>query len=187
MIPQFAQAAIAHGDGTFTLETIEVFPPQGDEVLVEMKAAGICHTDYDSLSWGKPIVMGHEGAGVVREVGPKVTKVKPGDAVILNWAIPCGQCFQCQEGNQHICEVNSPVTAGNRASGGHAALERTTWRGKPIERSFSLGTMAELTVVREAAAVKIDAKVPFPSAAIVGCGRDDGLRLGGQRGQGEAG
>lgn len=165
-----SKAAISHGDGTFTLETIEVFPPQVDEVLVEIKAAGICHTDYDSLSWGKPIVMGHEGAGIVKEVGPQVTKVKPGDAVILNWAIPCGECFQCREGNEHICEVNSPVTAGNKASGGHAGLRRTLWQGKPIERSFSLGTMAELTVVREAAVVKINVEIPFPSAAIVGCG-----------------
>lgn len=170
MNPYPSQAAIGHGDGHFTLETIEVFPPQGDEVLVEIKAAGICHTDYDSLSWGKPIVMGHEGAGIVKEVGPKVKKVKLGDAVILNWAIPCGECFQCREGNQHICEVNSPVTAGNKASGGHAGLERTLWQGKPIERSFSLGTMAELTVVREAAVVKIEVKIPFASAAIVGCG-----------------
>ncbi|GHB65287.1 Zn-dependent alcohol dehydrogenase [Persicitalea jodogahamensis] len=170
MLSYSAQAAISHGDGTFTIETIQTFPPQGDEVLVEIKAAGICHTDYDSLSWGKPIVMGHEGAGVVKEIGPLVTKVKPGDAVILNWAIPCKECFQCREGNQHICEVNSPVTAGNKASGGHAGLERTLWQGKPIERSFSLGTMAGLTVVREAAVVKIDVKIPFSSAAIVGCG-----------------
>ncbi len=165
-----ARAAISHGNGQFTVDTIEVYPPQHDEVLVEIKAAGICHTDFDSLSWGKPIVMGHEGAGVVKQVGPQVRKVKPGDVVILNWAIPCGDCFQCREGNQHICEINSPVTAGNQASGGHAGLERTLWNGHPIERSFSLGTMSTLTVVREAAVVKTEVPIPFPSAAIVGCG-----------------
>lgn len=170
MNPHPATAAISHGNGTFSIENIEVFPPLEDEVLVEIKAAGICHTDFDSLSWGKPIVMGHEGAGIVKQVGPLVTKVKPGDTVLLNWAIPCGSCFQCQEGNLHICEVNSPVTAGNRASGGHANLERTRWRGQPIERSFSLGTMSSLTVVREAAVVRTDTSIPFASAAIVGCG-----------------
>jgi Zn-dependent alcohol dehydrogenase len=170
MHPIAAQAAISHGDGHFTFETIEVYPPEGDEVLVEIQAAGICHTDYDSLSWGKPIVMGHEGAGIVRQVGPEVTSVQPGDRVILNWAIPCGQCFQCDEGNLHICEQNSPVTAGNRASGGHAGLARTRWRGQPIERSFSLGTLSTHTLVREAAVVKIEIDIPFPSAAIVGCG-----------------
>ncbi|KAB7730435.1 alcohol dehydrogenase catalytic domain-containing protein [Rudanella paleaurantiibacter] len=165
-----AKAAIATGDGHFRIDTIEVNPPQTDEILVEVKAAGICHTDYDSLSWQKPLVMGHEGAGIVRAVGPAVTRFRPGDAVILNWAIPCGRCFQCLEGNQHICEVNSPVTSGNRASGGHAALERTTYRGQPIERAFSLGTLSTHTVVREAAAVRLTAEMPFPSAAIVGCG-----------------
>ncbi|WP_461101340.1 alcohol dehydrogenase catalytic domain-containing protein [Spirosoma koreense] len=164
------EAAIATGNGRFEIDYIEVGEPQGDEVLVELKAAGICHTDYDSLSWGKPLVMGHEGAGIVRCVGPAVRKVQPGDPVILNWAIPCGYCFQCLEGNQHICEVNSPVTSGNKASGGHAALERTTYKGQPIERSFSLGTMSGFTVVREAAVVKTHVPIPFASAAIVGCG-----------------
>lgn len=164
------EAAIATGAGSFHIDFIEVGEPQGDEVLVDIKAAGICHTDFDSLSWGKPIVMGHEGAGIVRSVGPMVRKVQPGDSVILNWAIPCGYCFQCLEGNQHICEVNSPVTSGNKASGGHAALERTTYKGQPIERSFSLGTMSGATVVREAAVVKTQVPIPFPSAAIVGCG-----------------
>lgn len=165
-----AKAAIATGTGAFQISQIEIHPPQGDEILVQLKAAGVCHTDYDSMSWGKPLVMGHEGAGVVQAVGPDVTRFRPGDAVILNWAIPCGRCFQCQEGNQHICEVNSPVTSGNRASGGHAALERTTRNGQPIERAFSLGTLSEYTVVREAAAVILSVEMPFASAAIVGCG-----------------
>ncbi|RYF51676.1 MAG: histidine kinase, partial [Cytophagaceae bacterium] len=164
------EAAIATGTGRFDIDVIDVGEPQGDKVLVEIKAAGICHTDYDSLSWSKPIVMGHEGAGIVRQVGPGVHKVRPGDQVILNWAIPCGHCFQCLEGNQHICEVNSPVTSGNKASGGHASLERTTYKGQPIERSFSLGTMSGYTVVREAAVVKTNVPIPFTSAAIVGCG-----------------
>ncbi len=165
-----AKAAIATGTGQFRIDTIEVHPPKGDELLVEIKAAGICHTDFDSLSWGKPLVMGHEGAGIIRAVGPQVTRFRVGDSVMLNWAIPCGRCFQCLEGNQHICEVNSPVTSGNRASGGHAGLERTTLDGQPIERAFSLGTLSEFTVVREAAAVKLTVEMPFASAAIVGCG-----------------
>ncbi|MCY7356651.1 MAG: alcohol dehydrogenase catalytic domain-containing protein, partial [Rudanella sp.] len=59
-----AKAAIATGTGQFRIATIEVHPPQGDELLVELKAAGVCHTDFDSMSWGKPLVMGHEGAGI---------------------------------------------------------------------------------------------------------------------------
>jgi S-(hydroxymethyl)glutathione dehydrogenase/alcohol dehydrogenase len=165
-----AKAAIAFGDGTFTIDEINIDKPTGDEVLVKMKAAGICHTDWDSLTWGKPMVMGHEGAGVVEEIGPNVTDLKVGDMVILNWAIPCYKCFQCVEGNQHICETNSAVTAGNKLAGGHATLQSTTYKNKSIERSFSLGTMAEYALVREAACVKTTAEIPFPSAAIVSCG-----------------
>lgn len=165
-----AKAAIADGTGNFSLQTIEVEDPQNDEVLVKIKAAGICHTDWDSQSWRKQIVMGHEGAGIVEKVGKDVTSLKIGDKVMLNWAIPCGKCFQCQEGNLHICETNSPVTAGNKLAGGHARFEATQLNGLPIERSFSLGTMAEYTLVREAACVKINVEMPFASAAIVGCG-----------------
>lgn len=164
------KAAIADGKGSFVIDEIEVNDPDGDEILVQIKTAGICHTDWDSQSWGKQIVMGHEGAGIVTKTGPLVKKLKQGDKVILNWAIPCYTCFQCMEGNQHICENNSPVTAGNKVSGGHAALERTLYKGKSIERSFSIGTMSEYTVVREAAAVKIETEMPFTSAAIISCG-----------------
>ncbi len=163
-------AAIADGKGSFSIETIQVGDPTGDEVLVEIKAAGICHTDWDSQSWGKYLIMGHEGAGVVVKTGEKVKLLKPGDPVMLNWAIPCYSCFQCMEGNQHICEKNSAVTAGNKVSEGHATLESTTWNNTPVERSFSLGTMGQFTLVREAACVKIEVDMPYPSAAIVGCG-----------------
>lgn len=137
---------------------------------MQIKAAGVCHTDWDSQSWGKTLVMGHEGAGLVVEVGDKVKSLKKGDKVMLNWAIPCYECFQCQEGNQHICEKNSAVTAGNKVSGGHATFDSTTYLENPIEKAFSLGTMSEYTLVREAACVKILVEMPFSSAAIVGCG-----------------
>lgn len=166
-----ARAAIASGHGSFSIEEIQVADPEGDEVLVEVRAAGLCHTDWDSRSWGKPLVMGHEGAGVVLKTGPLVKAFQPGDRVVLNWAIPCGTCFQCLEGNQHICETNSPVTAGNKASGGHARLDGTRFRGQPIERAFSLGTLSTHTLVREAALVKLHVEhLSFPSASILSCG-----------------
>jgi Zn-dependent alcohol dehydrogenase len=167
---RLARAAVADGNGNFSITETHVHPPIGDEVIVKIKAAGICHTDWDSLSWGKQLVMGHEGAGIIDAVGPGVKNLKPGDAVILNWAVPCYQCFQCKAGNEHICEVNSAVTAGNKISGGHATHTSTTLNGKAVERSFSLGTMSEFALVREAACVKISEPVPFSSAAIVGCG-----------------
>src|SRR5213592_2383638 len=104
-----AQAAIADGKGQFSVETIEVGAPIGDEVLVRIKAAGICHTDHASLNWKRPLVMRHEGAGIVEATGPLVKHVKPGEAVLLNWAIPCGTCFQCAQGNAVLCEESKPA------------------------------------------------------------------------------
>ncbi len=165
-----SKAAIADGCGRYSIESVEIDAPQNDEVLIRIMAAGICHTDWDSQSWGKRIIMGHEGAGIVVDVGSEVTLLGVGDRVMLNWAIPCYRCFQCLEGNQHICERNSAVTAGNRRSGGHATYESTLLDGAPVERAFGLGTMAEYALVREAACVAIRVEMPFPSAAIVGCG-----------------
>jgi S-(hydroxymethyl)glutathione dehydrogenase/alcohol dehydrogenase len=165
-----SKAAIASGNGNFSIQTIEIEEPKNDEILVKIKAAGICHTDWDSQSWGKTLVMGHEGAGEIVAIGNAVKNFSVGDKVMLNWAIPCYECFQCQEGNQHICERNSAVTAGNNVSGGHATFVSTTLHGNPIEKAFSLGTMSEYTLVRASACVKIHVDMPFSSAAIVGCG-----------------
>jgi len=171
-MPITSKSVIATGNGKFVIEDIEIAAPKSNEVIVRMKAAGLCHTDYDSLSWGKPIVMGHEGAGIVEQIGNEVTEFKVGDAVILNWATPCMTCFQCQEGNQHICENNSPVVAGgNGHTPGHAHLEGTKWRGKAIERSFNLGTLSEYTIVKKSALVKVSKEnLNFSAAAIVSCG-----------------
>jgi Zn-dependent alcohol dehydrogenase len=162
-------AAIADGQGQFTLSEVEVGEPEADEVLVEIKAAGICHTDHASLSWNRPLIMGHEGAGVVREVGANVKHVRLGDRVVLNWAIPCGECFQCAQGNAVLCETSKPAHVMTR-SRGHAHADGTKWRGQPIDRSFNIGTLSGLTLVRKEAVTLLPAKVPFTSACIVGCG-----------------
>ncbi|MFY0607623.1 MAG: Zn-dependent alcohol dehydrogenase [Cyclobacteriaceae bacterium] len=166
-----SKAAIADGKGGFVIDEVEISNPKAGEVLVKVKAAGLCHTDHDSLNWGKPIVLGHEGAGVVEAVGEGVSKLAIGDAVILNWATPCMTCFQCQEGNQHICEQNSPVTAGgNGYTPGHAHLEGTKWNTQPIERSFNIGTLSEYTLVQESACVTMEQVLPMSSASIISCG-----------------
>jgi Zn-dependent alcohol dehydrogenase len=164
-----AQAAIADGNGQFALERIEVAEPIGDEVLVEIKAAGICHTDHASLSWKRPLVMGHEGAGIVRSVGPLARHVRPGDPVVLNWAIPCGKCFQCQRGDAVLCEDSKPAYVMER-SNGHARPEGTTLKGRPLDRSFNLGTLSSLALVRSPAVTLLPQGVPFTTACIVGCG-----------------
>ena len=166
------KAAIAKGDGKYSIETIQVADPKADEVLVQVKAAGLCHTDHDSLNWGKPIVMGHEGSGIVAKIGADVTGINVGDSVILNWATPCYKCFQCKEGNQHICENNSPVVAGsNGYTPGHAHKEGTTWNNQTIERSFNIGTLSEYTLVKASAVVKNPIQeMNHASASIVSCG-----------------
>lgn len=171
-MPIHCKAALTTGKGDFFIEEITVADPGPDEVLVQLKAAGVCHTDYDSLNWQKTMVLGHEGAGVVVKTGTRVTGLQPGDKVILNWAMPCGHCFQCEAGNQHICENNSPVTGGKHGpNGGHAHAMGSTFRGAPVERSFNLGTLAEYTLVKAAAVVRNTAEnMSFEAASIIGCG-----------------
>ncbi len=163
------RAAVAREDASYEIVPIRIALPQRDEVLVEIHAAGICHTDWNSLQWRRRFVLGHEGAGRVIATGPDVRRVQPDDAVVLNWAVPCGACPACTGGHENICERQSPVVAGP-SSAGHAAIERTTCEGQPIERSFHLGTLSTHTVVREAAVIRINEKIPFASASILGCG-----------------
>jgi len=150
---------VADGKGGYSVEDVEVGDPAAGEVQVDMKASGVCHTDDKFVQRAGVQILGHEGAGVVRRVGPGVTRLVPGDRVLLNWAIPCGRCFQCGRGAENLCESQPSVPP-----------ERFRWKGKPIRTAFGLGTMSACTVVPEAAAVKIDVEIPFASACILGCG-----------------
>lgn len=154
-----AKAMVTDGCGNFELKEIQLGQPQGSEVLVEIKASGVCHTDFDSLSWQRHMILGHEGAGVVRACGEAVKDLQPGDRVLLNWAIPCGECFQCRNGAENICE-RQPAVPDERFKCGEEYLNT----------SFRLGTMATHTVVPRQAIVRIDVEIPFSSAAILGCG-----------------
>ena len=154
-----AKAIIGDSKGNFSIQEIEVNDPGQDEVLVKIKASGVCHTDFDTMSWPNQLVMGHEGAGVVDKVGAGVSDFKAGDKVLLNWATPCGECFQCKRGATNICMDRKK-----------AAPERTTFKGNPIDRAFRIGTMSEYTVVHTAALTIIEVDIPFESACIVGCG-----------------
>lgn len=153
------RAAMTAGDGRFSIEEGELAGPQQNEVLVQIKASGVCHTDFDSMSWKRPLILGHEGAGVVQAVGAGVTHVQPGDRVLLNWAIPCGACFQCARGAENICEQRPQVPD-----------ERFRFPSLPVNASFNLGTMATHALVPKQAVVRLDVAIPFTSAAILGCG-----------------
>jgi S-(hydroxymethyl)glutathione dehydrogenase/alcohol dehydrogenase len=183
------RAAVGDGRGNFSIEDVEIDEPQGQEVLIAIRASGVCHTDWDSLRWGRPLILGHEGAGQVLRVGPNVTTCQSGDRVMLNWAIPCGDCFQCERGKENICEDRGTVSdlrfhlPGNSAdrseslpqtparTGMSGASAGNTGSAGPggFNASFSLGTMATHALVPQAAVVALPDDVPFEVGAILGC------------------
>ena len=165
-------AAIGDGCGGFVIEPVVVRAPQAGEVRVRLAAAGLCHTDHASLRWPGPLVLGHEGAGVVESIGPGVAashpQLLPGQPVVLNWAIPCGRCAQCQRGRGSLCERTHGVDATLGSSA--PAPGHTLWRGQAVERAFKLGTFAEYTLVRAEALTVRPAQLPARHACILGCG-----------------
>lgn len=154
-----AQAIVTDGEGNFELTEVTLDDPQRGEVLVEIHASGVCHTDFDSLRWKRRMILGHEGAGVVIACGDGVEHLSPGDRVLLNWAIPCGDCFQCRRGAENICEAQPSVPDDRFRAG-----------DRPLNASFHLGTMATHAIVPWQAVVPLRVEIPFPSAAILGCG-----------------
>lgn len=161
------EGVVSDGRGGYAIEKVAVGAPGPGEVLVALAASGVCHTDLQFAERVPvPVVLGHEGAGTVAAVGPGVDRFKPGDRVLLTWAIACGGCFQCAHGNEVLCET---LGAGPR---GHAHAEATTRPdgGEPLLRAFNLGSMSSATVVRQEAVVPLPDDIPFTSACILGCG-----------------
>jgi S-(hydroxymethyl)glutathione dehydrogenase/alcohol dehydrogenase len=149
------------------VESVELQAPRADEVLVKVAASGICHTDLSviqgRLPHPPPVVLGHEAAGVVEEVGKAVTHVKPGDHVVLSAIPSCGRCFYCVAGESHLCEAG--VTA--MMEGQEAIFAKD---GMAITRFAGVASFAERTIVRGPAAIKIPNDVPLDRACLVGCG-----------------
>lgn len=170
------QAAVADGRGGYAIEAVRLAEPGPGEILLRMRASGVCHTDTDSLLWGRPLILGHEGAGEVLQVGSGVTACRAGDRVLLNWAIPCGVCFQCVRGKENICEDRGTVAdCGFEREGSTPGAAVTTARktgsagAGGFNASFSLGTMATHALVPQAAVLPLPTEVPFEIGAILGC------------------
>jgi len=153
-----------------SVEEAELDPPGPGEVLIEVKAAGVCHSDLhparDDWPMRTPLVLGHEGAGIVLEVGAHVTRVQPGDHVVLCWAPACGVCPSCADGRAVLCDRLDKTTYRNRLPSGALRLHA---RGQDLHHFLGTACFAEFVVVAEEAAVVVDRDVPFDALATVGC------------------
>jgi S-(hydroxymethyl)glutathione dehydrogenase/alcohol dehydrogenase len=152
------------------VEEVELDGPKQDEVLVKLTASGLCHSD-DHLVTGDmpmqlPVVGGHEGAGVVVEVGPGVTDVAEGDPVVLSFIPACGRCEPCARGMSNLCVLGAAIIAGPQLDG----TFRFHARGQDLGQMCVLGTFSEYTVVPVSSVVKVDQSVALDTAALVGCG-----------------
>ena len=173
---QIRAAVVTDQGKPLTVETLELAPPGVGEVLIEVKAAGVCHSDLHAINgdWPMkvPLVPGHEGAGVVRDVGEGVTRVQRGDHVVLCWAPACGQCAPCLEGTPLLCDRLDRTTFRNKLPWGGTRLTRPGTDGGPGEEVAPfLGTacFATHTVVPHEAVVPVARSVPFEALAAVGC------------------
>jgi S-(hydroxymethyl)glutathione dehydrogenase / alcohol dehydrogenase len=172
------RAAVAWKAGEpLTIETVDLEPPRAGEVLVEVKATGICHTDYYTLSGADPegifpSILGHEGAGVVLEVGADVTTLKPGDHVIPLYTPECRQCKFCLSRKTNLCQaIRSTQGRGLMPDG----TSRFSMSGKPILHYMGTSTFSNHTVVPAIALAKIRSDAPFDKVCYIGCGVTTGV------------
>ncbi|MGY1739432.1 MULTISPECIES: alcohol dehydrogenase catalytic domain-containing protein [unclassified Blastococcus] len=167
-----ARAAIAWpGADRWSVEDVELDPPRHGEVLVRMAAAGICHSDAHLVHGGyeqlrRPVIGGHEGAGVVEAVGPGVTLCRPGDHVVFAFLPSCGVCRSCTGGRQHLCEVGALLGTGFQVGDGTA---RHRARGEDLGLFCFTGSFASHTVVHERSAVVVDPRLPLDELCLLGC------------------
>jgi Zn-dependent alcohol dehydrogenase len=165
------KAALAREIGKLTIEEVELDPPKADEVLVRMRAAGVCHSDLHTyrgeLRAVPPLVLGHEGAGTVEAVGENVTRVQPGDRVLINWLPACETCPTCLSGRHNLCERLPGTTFRALLLDGTSRLR--TLDGLTLKHYLSVATMSEYAVIHEDSAIPIPDDVPFEVAAIIGC------------------
>ncbi len=162
--------------GDWEIDELTLDDPREGEVLVRLAASGLCHSDEhvrigDLPMEALPAIGGHEGAGVVEQVGPGVTTVAEGDHVVLSFVPSCGRCHWCSIGRQNLCDLGAGVQVGLQQDG----TSRHHVRGQDARLMCMLGTFAPLTVIHENSVVKIDEDLPLDKAALVGCGVTTGF------------
>ncbi|GAB5896470.1 NDMA-dependent alcohol dehydrogenase [Mycolicibacterium mageritense] len=154
----------------FEIVELDLDGPRDGEVLIRYVAAGLCHSDLHltdgDLPPRFPIVGGHEGAGIIEEVGPGVTKVKPGDHVVCSFIPSCGHCRYCSTGRQSLCDMGATILDGCMPDGSF----RFHSGGEEFGAMCMLGTFSERATVSQNSVVKVDDWLPLESAVLVGCG-----------------
>ncbi|MGZ5328722.1 MAG: alcohol dehydrogenase catalytic domain-containing protein [Actinomycetota bacterium] len=163
-------AIVDHAGGSISVEPILIADPDPGEVLVRLAASGVCHSDVWAIehgNWGSPwpMLLGHEGAGVVDAVGEDVTNVSPGDRVVIAWAVPCGRCRQCRRGMPRRCghELAQPPRVTRARD------------GVVLTGVLDCGTLATHTVVTAPQVVRMPDGIPLSRACLLGCGVSTGV------------
>src|SRR5471032_663307 len=172
------RAAVAwEANKPLSIEEVDLAPPKAGEVLVRIVATGVCHTDAFTLSGADPeglfpVILGHEGAGIVEEIGAGVTSVKPGDHVIPLYTPECGTCEYCLSGKTNLCQ-RIRVTQGKGLM--PDGTSRFSFKGKPILHYMGTSTFSNYTVLPEIAVAKINPKAPLEKVCLLGCGITTGI------------
>lgn len=164
-------------DAPLSIERITLDPPGPTEVLVRVAAVGLCRTDFHVMRGERrvamrPMVLGHEAAGIVEETGVAVTAIRPGDHVVLTFIPGCGTCRWCRRGLDHLCAAGPRITQGPQLDGSYRRRDRA---GVAVGAFCMVGAFAERTVVDHASVVVIDKDIPLDLASLVACGVPAGV------------
>lgn len=167
------RAAVLHAAQTpLRIETVTAAELQPNDVLVRIRAAGLCHTDLEvidgSLRFPMPIVLGHEAAGIVEQTGPAARGVKVGDHVVLSWNPHCGHCFYCDRDAPILCEQYLGEGPKARAFDGNSRAALAD--GKQVQNLMYLGSFGEYCIVSDQQAIPVPKEIPFDRACLIGCG-----------------
>jgi S-(hydroxymethyl)glutathione dehydrogenase/alcohol dehydrogenase len=153
------------------IQDLELESPHAGEIRVRMGASGVCHSDLSiqngTLMGSLPMVLGHEGAGVIEELGEGVTGLEVGDHVVVSWVPQCGECFFCKKGQGFLCEAGQMAMMTGGLLDGTTRFSRG---GQPITQMACSGTFSEQAVIPAIGAVKIPKDVPLEIGALIGCG-----------------
>ena len=176
-MPTTTRAAVLWGTGEdWKIEDVQLDDPKANDVLVTMKAAGMCHSDEHAVTGDLPlplpVIGGHEGAGIVEAVGPGVTTLAPGDHVSISFIPSCGRCKWCSTGRQYLCDEGAKLFDIGMMSDGREAHHVSNAQGSStaVGRFAQVGTFSEQVLVSENSLVKVEKDLPFGVVALVSCG-----------------